>query len=89
MTPDEKRRLFARIDEGKSSLLPQFSGHWEHVNTLASWRIYIVHDPCHDGGDFQDDRNTVVALHDGHGLWRIIGRELPYELALDIAEGRH
>jgi hypothetical protein len=84
----ERKRLFERIDEGQSRMLPQFSGSWMHVTTVASWRIYVVHDPCHDDGDVSSDRHTVMALHDGHGLWRILGRELPYQQALDIAEGR-
>lgn len=89
MTKDEQVRLLGRIKAGKTGLLPQFSGHWKHVETVESWRVYIVHDPCHDGEGHEDDRNTVIALHNGDGLFRIIGRELDLELAEAIAEGRH
>lgn len=88
MTDEEKARLLARIENGKTDLLPTFSGHWDYVRTVERWRVYVVHDPCHDRDSFVDDRNTVIALHDGEGLWRIVGRELNRDLAEEIADGR-
>jgi hypothetical protein len=58
------------------------------VCEMQGWRIYVVHNPCHDDGEgFVDDRNTVIALHQTKELWRIIGRELPREMSLEIARG--
>lgn len=81
-------RVLDRIKNGQPSALPQFAGSWDLVNTLGPWRIYLIHDPCHD--DFigrKDDRNTVIALHDEKGIWRILGRELDQVFAMKIACG--
>ena len=80
--------VLGRIRGAQSELLPQVEGSW----TPGPWRIFIVHDPCHDDDedeDYRSDRNTVIALHDEEGIWRIIGRELDQDLALKIARGEH
>ena len=85
-----EQTLITRINEGQSAGLPDLSGPWEHVGDVEDWRVYIVHDPCHDRVEesYVDDRNTVIALHSERGIWRILGRELNRDLALDIASGR-
>ena len=89
MIQEEQQRLHVRLASGKTEGLPQFSGPWHQASEMEDWRIFIVHDPCHDDDEgFVDDRNTVIGLHDGDGTYRIIGRELPYEFACALAEGK-
>jgi hypothetical protein len=92
VTEEEHRScLLDRIAEAEGNTgLPQFSGEWEWTSEIQGWKVYIVHDPCHDDDEgFVDDRNTVIAMSSTKGLWRIIGRELPRELSLKIAKGQH
>lgn len=77
MTPEQKDRLFTRLDEGQSKLLPMFAGSWKHVNTVASWRIYIVHDPCHDGDGHVDD--------DEREIWNAVKKDMA---SLDLENDR-
>ena len=83
-----KTKLLERIENGQSDTLPRFAGPWELANEIGPWRVYLIHDPCHDEYiGRQDDRNTVIAFHSYQGSWRIIGRELDHDLAMKIACG--
>lgn len=86
----EQKRLYARLSDGGTDNLPQFGGFWHETNVLGDWHIYVVHDPCHDDGEGSvADRNTVIALHEGEGIFRILGRELPFDFACELARGEH
>lgn len=96
------RRLLDRIKNGTYELPPTFVGMrfirdcpgekgdapaGSEEDLEFTWAVYISHDPCHDGGGHQDDRNTVIAFHRWNGTFRILGRELNGELARKIACG--
>lgn len=80
--------LLDKIENGESLLLPDISSEWILVSIVEDWKIYIVHDSCHDNDEknYVADRNTVIAMN-ADGLWTIIGRELPFKYAVKIAKG--
>lgn len=86
MTTQEN--ILARIAQASDHYIPDFSGPWNMANELKDWRVYIVHDPCHDTAEFRDNRNTVIAMHKVRGVFKILGRELPMKFAKSLARGR-
>jgi hypothetical protein len=94
------KRVLTRIQKANADLVPRLVG-LEFIRFVRdpsgpdmrwdadyAWSVYISHDPCHDDGKGRvDDRNTVIAVHK-HGWLRIIGRELPWTRAVDLALGR-
>lgn len=88
--------ILERIKNSRGWIPPRFDGmefirYVEDTNYGGdpsdcefAWTVYISHDPCHDSGDFRDDRNTVVAFHRITEEFRIIGRELPRDYAMKL-----
>lgn len=67
-----------------------------------AWAVYVCHDVCHDAPwepetpphhwdnpAYYDDRNVVVAFHRNRGLFRVIGRELDTQTAMNVAIHGH
>lgn len=80
--------ILDKIENGQSVLLPDISSEWILISIVENWKIYIVHDSCHDSKTYLADRNSVIAMNVNLGLWRIIGRELPFKHAVKLAKGQ-
>jgi hypothetical protein len=89
------QRLKKRLRDATGDLPPTLVGmsFVRHVpegngfDAPFAWAVYVSHDPCHDGDKFVDDRNTVIALYRKKGVFKILGRELPANLAYQLARG--
>jgi len=80
--------LLDKIENGQSVSLPDVSSEWILISIVENWKIFIVHDSCHDSEKYSADRNSVIAMNINLGLWRIIGRELPIKYAVKLAKGQ-